>query len=289
MAVMKHIPIHVAGFVGPGSQPEEADGAALDVLPMPSAMSTYVMPVLPEPEQIRGLNPAKSALQTVLALLDRYLELGAGKTLDVSDLDAANRRLLDQTLGEGEVSVVFAERDLGIQESILAGIWRVQGRDAGGNLVADAIDVGPIPTEVAQRAFAGAAEHIDLDPGALPEGLQNAPSLVAELNEAIARSRCSDRPHVINLSLLPHTPEDLLWLGEVLGKGRVTMLFRGYGNCRIVSTGTREVWWVQYFNSQEMLILNTLEVTSVPLVACAAREDLEDSRERLAEILAVLA
>jgi hydrogenase-1 operon protein HyaF len=66
------------------------------------------------------------------------------------------------------------------------------------------------------------------------------------------------------------------------------MLSRGYGNCRVTATGLREVWWVQYFNSDDKLILNTLEVTPVPAAVLAAQEDIEDSAERLGEILAAL-
>ena len=65
------------------------------------------------------------------------------------------------------------------------------------------------------------------------------------------------------------------------------ILSRGYGNCRISSTATRNVWWVQFFNSQETLILNTIEICEVPEVACAAQEDIDESAERLDEILAV--
>jgi hydrogenase-1 operon protein HyaF len=42
---------------------------------------------------------------------------------------------------------------------------------------------------------------------------------------------------------------------------------------------------VTYFNSQDMIILDTLEVGDVPEVACAARQDLEASAERLQEML----
>ena len=63
------------------------------------------------------------------------------------------------------------------------------------------------------------------------------------------------------------------------------MLSRGYGNCRIVNTRAAGIWRVTYFNSQDMIILDTLEVGSVPEVACAAQQDLEDSAERLAEVL----
>ena len=72
-------------------------------------------------------------------------------------------------------------------------------------------------------------------------------------------------------------------MDHVLGTGRVLILSRGYGNCRITSTGLRDTWWVQYFNSTDKLILNTLEVTRVPDVAPAAEEDYLDSIERLGE------
>jgi hydrogenase-1 operon protein HyaF len=45
---------------------------------------------------------------------------------------------------------------------------------------------------------------------------------------------------------------------------------------------------VQYFNSMDHLILNTIEVATVPEVALAAPEDFSDSLERLDEWLATL-
>lgn len=281
-------PIPVVATVGPGSQPVEADGADLNVLGMPDSMATFNMPILPEADEVRELTTAKRMLWQVLEKLDGYLRMGAETALDLSALDARNRALVDQTLGEGEVAIVFANQPVAIQESVLAGVWRLQRHNELGALVADALEVGAIPGAVARHAFAKAARRIDFNTAELIDGLQNAPSLIAELNDAIARCGSSSKPHVINLSLLPHTPEDLLWLGERLGQGTVSVLSRGYGNCRVVSTGTKNVWWVQYFNSQDLLILNTLEVTEVPSVVQAAREDLEDSRERLREILAVI-
>lgn len=92
---------------------------------------------------------------------------------------------------------------------------------------------------------------------------------------------------MINLSLLPFSPEDHNYLNEKVGVGHVTLLSRGYGNCRITSTQVDGLWRVQYFNSTDQLILDTLEITDIPAVACAAPEDLEDSAERLKEILEV--
>ena len=84
---------------------------------------------------------------------------------------------------------------------------------------------------------------------------------------------------------VPKLIDDSLWLQNRLGEGRVVILSRGYGNCRIVDTHLARTWRVTYFNAQDMIILDTLEVGSVPEVACAAQQDLEDSAERLAEVL----
>ncbi len=65
----------------------------------------------------------------------------------------------------------------------------------------------------------------------------------------------------------------------------MAIISRGFGNCHITSTGVRDVWRVQYFNSMNTLILNTIEIVDVPEVALAAAEDLDDSRERLAELI----
>jgi len=92
--------------------------------------------------------------------------------------------------------------------------------------------------------------------------------------------------HVINLTLFPLTPEDHQVLEQAFPVGPVAMISRGFGNCRITSTLARDVWRVQYFNSMNTLILNTIEVVDLPEVAIAAADDLVDSRERLADLVA---
>ena len=91
---------------------------------------------------------------------------------------------------------------------------------------------------------------------------------------------------VVGLTLLPLSPEDTVHIDRVLDGGSVVILSRGFGNCRISSTAARNVWRVQYFNNMQTLILNTIEVTPMPEAAVAAREDLVETRERLAELVA---
>ena len=151
----------------------------------------------------------------------------------------------------------------------------------------DTLEIAEVPGLISRLTFANAQSNISIEDLNIPDDVYNAAPLLAELNEKLPEWIPGNEPHVINLSLLPHTEQDLVYLSEQLGIGPIVILSRGYGNCRISATATRNLWWVQYFNSQETLILNTLEISSVPDVACAAQEDMVDSAARLEEILTI--
>ena len=271
---------------GQGSQPAEQDGVALEYLQMPQEMTTYAMPQISTDLNAQDLAQAHSILQQLQQNLAAFPSISA--PIELTQLDAGNRRFIDELLGEGEVSVICSgEQNIRIQESVLAGVWRLQQLNAQRQIVDDALEVGIIPQQLSQSAFNGTATQIDTGWIELPPGVMNAPPLLAELNAKIAAYRPGGEAHTINLSLLPQTEQDLAFLAQRLGGGSVTILSRGYGNCRITATGTQYVWWVQYFNSEDTLILNTLEVSGVPSVACASPEDIADSDGRLQEILKV--
>ncbi len=269
---------------GQGSQPAEQDGSALEYLQMPQEMTTYAMPQISTDLNGLDLAQAKGILQQLQQNLSAFPSVSS--PIDLAQLDEGNRRFIDELLGEGEVSVICSG-NIRIQESVLAGVWRSQKLNGQRQIVDDALEVGIIPQLLSQSAFIGAAGQIDTYWTTLPPGVMNAPPLLAELNAKIADYRPGSEMHSINLSLLPQTEQDLAFLSQRLGNGSVTILSRGYGNCRITATGTQYVWWVQYFNSEDTLILNTLEVSDVPSVACASPEDIADSCGRLQEILKV--
>jgi hydrogenase-1 operon protein HyaF len=271
---------------GQGSQPAEQDGAALEYLQMPQEMATYSMPQISIDLNAQDLMQALSVLQQLQQNLAAFPSITA--PIELMQLDVDNRRFIDELLGEGEVSVICSgKQNIRIQESVLAGVWRLQTLNPQRQVVNDTLEVGIIPQQLSQLAFSGTAAQIDTYWTVVPPGVMNAPPLLTELNAKIAEYRPSGVAHTINLSLLPQTVQDLEFLTQRLGGGSVTILSRGYGNCRITATDTAFVWWVQYFNSEDTLILNTLEVSDVPSVACASPEDIADSYERLQEILKV--
>lgn len=268
---------------GPGTQPESPDGAQLDYPEMPADMATFQLPDLSNWYGHLAEHPAaERMLEAIRAACARE---GQPVRFSLDNLSVGDRALLDDVLGEGEVSIrLGGERPAAIQESVFTGVWRERVFGAEGEPAEEAVTVAPIPAAVAAAMAAGTCEGL---PEVDTSGTQNAPAVLTELDEHLAAYRPGEEAHVVNLTLLPLGVEDMAAL-ESLGAGPVAILSRGYGNCRINATGVRNLWRVQYFNSTDTLILDTLEVVDVPAVALAADEDLADSAERLAEVRASL-
>jgi len=281
----------VAALVGPGSQEEDE---TLDYMTMPSGMDTYRPPVLPEPEAIGAHGGALRVLHAALAALQAAVRGEAAGPVSLAGLAAADLQLVGQVLGEGEVSAQVLARPelrsfghtdvrLHAQESVFAGVWRVIHTADDGS-VHDCIEVGPVPAALGAAAEEDARMARGMRHPVPPEAV-NVPALLTELADAGARWQPLAAAHVVNLTLLPLTPEDIGVIDHQLGTGRVAILSRGYGNCRITNCCVARTWRVVYYNSQDAVILNSIEVTGLPEVACAAHEDLVDSAERLAEAL----
>ncbi len=291
---MKDFPIPVVSLdalsarVGPNSQPAEDDG--FDYLSLPSGMPTFDLPRMPESTDPAATAAAIAALQAVLdALRGWRFGDGANPLFDLSALPAEALAVVNEALGQGEVSaIVHGSPQTHIQETVFTGLWRVQTVDDGGRVLTDTLEAGAIPAAV--PAAAGSAPRPATDRALPPliDGVMNAQPVLHELFAAAHAHRPGDPAHVVNLSLLPMTPSDLAWLSAALGDGPATVLSRGYGNCRITATAMAATWRVQYFNNDDKLILDTIEVTDVPDVALAAAEDFADSLLRLGEWVATL-
>ncbi|WP_018227499.1 hydrogenase expression/formation protein [Methyloversatilis universalis] len=283
---MKEFPIPVA-VIGPGTQVEDE---TLQYMNMPQGMETFRPPILPEPEELVGHEQAHLALRDVLACVGETRLDGRNRSIDLTRLPPDDLKLINQVMGEGEVSAqVRTEGDtawrVDVQESVFAGVWRVIVTD-GGRVQSDTMEVGAIPHILRSSAADDLWFSVPRWQGALPPNVQNAPALLAEIEDQWRAWKPGQPAHVVNLTLLPMSQEDIGFMDHHLGTGRVLILSRGYGNCRITNTRVPNTWRVVYYNSQDVVILNTVEVTALPEVAMAAKEDLEDSFERLTEVLA---
>lgn len=222
-------------------------------------------------------------LSQVSSAIARQTSDGPAQLFRLGDLNDLERQLIADVLGEGEVAGVVALPDgstVQIQESVLAGIWRVRLET---DTAHDYIELGAIP-EIVKRAAADLTSE-DLQIGTAPQGAMNVLPVLAEIRERAQSWRPGMRSQIINFTLLPMSPVDMSFLQESVGNGPIQLVSRGYGTCRVLATGIRNVWSVQFFNAMDTIILDTLEVGGVPTVAVAADEDFEDSAERLREII----
>jgi hydrogenase-1 operon protein HyaF len=234
-------------------------------------------------ELVRQCPRAAALLSQLADVLAAQRAEAPTHVFSLADLSAEERRLVTDVLGEGEVSGIVALPDgrvAQIQESVLAGLWRVQ---IDGDVPVDMVEVGAVPEIVARAGRELTADEVAI--GAAPEGAMNVMPVLAEIRERMAAYRPGKPSHVINFTLLPMNETDMAHLQQVLGNGPVQLLSRGYGTCRVLATGARHVWSVQFTNAMDTVILDTLELGDVPAVARAADEDFEDSAERLNEIL----
>ncbi len=227
---------------------------------------------------------AAALLPEIAAILSAHKADEPNCLFDLTDFSADDRELIGQVMGEGEVAGVAALTGgivAQIQESVMAGLWRVRFAGPDGALAGDYLEVGAVPEAVREAAMLTANA---LAAGPPPEGAMNVMPLITEISERMAAHKPGDAAHVIAFSLFPMSPADMEFLQRSLGPGPVQLLSKGYGVCRVLATGTRNVWSVQYFNAMDAIILDTLEIGGVPFVACAAEEDFRDSAERLREI-----
>lgn len=208
------------------------------------------------------------------------------RTFALTELSQTERNLLADILGEGEVTGIVAlpdRRVVQIQESVLAGLWRVRVEPEADQPAVEYLEIGAVPQIVSLAAHD--FTRADLPVVAAPDGAMNVMPVLAELAGRQAVCQPGEPAHIVNFTLLPMNEVDMTHLQASLGNGPIQIQSHGYGSCRIWATGTRHVWSVQYFNAMDAAILDTLEVVDIPAAARAADEDFEDSAERLREII----
>ena len=276
-STMRPFPISVVAM-GPGSQGDDAP----EYLPMPQ-MTVFSAPRLPDDATPENIAAACARLHQFISRAEEA-SFSTVSELDLHSLSPAVREVINQSLGFGEVSAfTTGPEHWRVQESAFAGLWRVLKVADDGLFVVDRLDTSTIPAVLTSTMRdLGTA---DLPAPAYPPGTMNAPALIEEIRLQSAAWQPGDAAHIVNLTLLPVSDADLDTLYGWLGHREVSILSRGYGNCRITSTRLKNVWWVQYFNSMDALILNSIEVVGMPEVALASAEDFADSVERLREYL----
>lgn len=257
-------------------------------LQLPKEMAVYSQPHLPDDPLLRQAGMVW--LPRLEAALSEYSVGGPSPTFNLKDATREELRFLGDMFGRGEINAVAMDgSEVRVEESAFPGLWRVQELCENGDVGADRLEVAGVPSVLSTRARAACVPMTIPERDAIPADVVNAPHIFAELLDRSRSFESSRRTHTVNLDLVPMGEAELGWLVQTLGEGPVVILSSGYGACRIRSTMLAGAWWVQYFNSSDALILNTLEITDVPAVACAADDDIAESAARLRKLKEVLA
>ena len=207
---------------------------------------------------------------------------------DLSALNADDLTFLNTLLGEGEVSVRIQHADgraCEIQSRFSAASGRCVVRMTKGQWE-EHLEAGSAP-----RALWLAATFNTLpDDSLLPppvDGLMNGLTLAQELLAHVRDPAL--QPHSINLTQLPISDADRLFLARLCGEGHIQIRTIGYGESQIDATALRHVWHVRCLDTLKGLLLESYEICPLPELVQAAPEDLRDSLQRPDEVCGWLA
>jgi len=113
----------------------------------------------------------------------------------------------------------------------------------------------------------------------------NALALLHEIRHALQRLLEAGEGAVIDLRAIPFGPGDEAFLVETLGKGEVSATVEALGPTRVWETGYPGVWLVDHYNAAQERIAFQVEVTEIPAILRAGREEMGDSIHRMEERL----
>lgn len=101
----------------------------------------------------------------------------------------------------------------------------------------------------------------------------NAQPLVRELRDMLSRLVESGEPGAVDLRAMPLSQADLEWLSDRLGQGEVRILLDAEGESTITETQAPGVWWITHRNQKGTVVSEFIEITWVPELVAAQRED----------------
>ncbi|MBK5951164.1 hypothetical protein CH339_00195 [Rhodobium orientis] len=110
-------------------------------------------------------------------------------------------------------------------------------------------------------------------------------ALLREISAALADYLETGETAVIDLKSLPMLDADRDALADLLGEGEVTATLNVAGESEVRETGYAGVWWVRHFGADRKLAAEQIEITAVPEILLAHRDDIAAAADRLAASL----
>lgn len=103
--------------------------------------------------------------------------------------------------------------------------------------------------------------------------------LLEELMDMVVALVETGATNFLELKSLPLTANDLEQLRLILGKGEVEAIITALGPTHVSETLIPGVWWVTHKNSNDQVINEFIEVTSLPEILLTQHEELWHSAD----------
>ena len=116
-------------------------------------------------------------------------------------------------------------------------------------------------------------------PAAMLSG--NARVLLGEIAECLQKLLERGESTTIDLLAMPLNATDLDWLRQRLGTGEVRITLDADGESTLQETNCPGVWWVQHHNPAGGVMSAFIEITPVPDLVRAHKDDMQSGLERL--------
>lgn len=110
-------------------------------------------------------------------------------------------------------------------------------------------------------------------------------AVLREIAEHLRGFAERETPHQIDLRSLPMSSADRAELIERLGEGEVKATVAVVGDSEIRETAYAGVWWVRHLGRSGDVLAEFIEITEVPSLLRAQREDVADAAARLRDEL----
>ena len=112
--------------------------------------------------------------------------------------------------------------------------------------------------------------------------------LLYEIHHALGKLFKNQEDTLIDLRNLPLSPQEKQSLLKTLGKGEISAELNALGRSLVWETQFAGVWVVEHYNTEEILLSQTIEITQIPTILKSPLEDVQAGLDRLEEQLSLL-
>ena len=99
-------------------------------------------------------------------------------------------------------------------------------------------------------------------------------AILQEIMDMVVALDETGATNFVDIKSLPLMHNEIEQLKHILGKGEVEATVDALGPSHIAETSIPGVWWVTHLNSQEEIVSEFIEVTTLPEILLSQHEDL---------------